>query len=357
MKLKEARRRAWAELLDAQQARRQRQEAEATEPELRPPVDPEEMAALLDGRLSGEARTRMLERLAEDEDAYELFVASAETLDELERQADRDPAEDPLPNVLTHPGPRHDWHTWVALAAALVAVAFLGLWVLPRLVPAAHSSGQLLAALSPNVEPTDLSGYVRDRVGPAFRALDTPRVRQAPFILGVRALDLAVAAAAGDDAAAAGHSREIAHLLRTSIDLSESWQATYADLAEEAETGGSPEVLASTAAAAEAGLEQLFAADPSESLHFALGRWVEAARLAAAAGDAGFFAEARAAKRPLRRFRGAAPSAQVDDRLARVEAALAEPEPDLATIEEQLTAILDHCADGRACLDHQPPAT
>ena len=39
----------------------------------RPPIDPEELAAFIDGRLEGERRRLMIARLAEDEDAYDLY--------------------------------------------------------------------------------------------------------------------------------------------------------------------------------------------------------------------------------------------------------------------------------------------
>lgn len=44
--------------------------------------DDEELAAFLDGRLSGQERSEMMAQLAEADDAYEVFAATAVTLSE-----------------------------------------------------------------------------------------------------------------------------------------------------------------------------------------------------------------------------------------------------------------------------------
>lgn len=373
----------------------------------RPPIDPETLAAFLEGRLSGEARARVIERLADDEDAYELFLGTAAALDALEaegggetgRPGTATPGEAPSatgqdsssrsspsapPDTETesdvessddngdgdHSNGRDGWwlgrvlpfptggSTWVpklaALAATLVAVALLGVWALPRFGPIASSSNQLLAAMSSTTTSPDLVPFAATEaeLGVVFRSPGlSPEGLAAIFRLGVRAVDLNVALRAGDRERAGQLARALSDLADGS-DLPIAAEV-FADLADRLANGSPTPALRKQYSRTEEDYLDVFGDSPEGRL-FDFGRWTEAARLAAMAEDSRFFRRRTAAARPLEGFLAAAPSDYVKDRLVSIQLAMLQEPSDFASIAESLKEILKHCGDGRPCLDSQP---
>lgn len=347
------------------------------------PIDLEELAAFIDGRLTGERRQRVLALLAEDEDAYALYdevirvreeLATAEAAgarapenDAIEAQGaaapSAPPAEIPVaPQPPRQPAERRVWtfptvpHRrtvgWFPVAAAAAAaVAVFGVWWLLRPL-APEPSTALLAAFDPATLTPEAAGSAPESLGTSYRGLDGEE-RAALFELGVRAFDLALAVEARDRESTARWLAEMARLLDQGVPLGFGLPEIYEQLAARLTAGAAPRELRAGIAAAEATL-QADLDDPSQPL-FAFGRWVEAVRFAAGQGDRAFLASP-AARRPLKRFLRAGPSDEVARQLARVAAALGRgaASADLAAVEDALERIETHCADARPCLG---PAT
>ena len=333
----------------------------------RPPIDPEELAAFIDGRLEGERRRLMIERLAEDEDAYDLYdevvrvraeLAESEGAESAEAEAaidgtpgrsgtGRDRSADSA-RVVRFPGRALGWPAlgWAAAAAVLVATVVAG-WLLIRAgAPVVGSSG-LLARYShvgPRAAEVALEALAPTRGTPAL----TPEERGTLFKLGVRAFDLAVAAEAEDRERAKSWLGEIDDLL-DGVVASDAYRNDYGDIARQLTAGTTLSSLRPAIAAAEADLEDYLDL-PGYPPYFAFGRWVEAMRVAAATGDRRFLAS-REARRPLRRFMSLEPSATVAGNLIAVAEELERgAAADLGTIERAMLEVINECARGSLCL-------
>lgn len=346
-----------------------------TEAPARPPIDPEELAAFIDGRLEGDRRRLMIERLADDEDAYELYDEVIRVREELAEDEGDASAKPPLPAapaptpaepekstrpertapVVRLPSPAERRYRWLgpglAAAASLVLAALVG-WLLfvPR-GPVADSS-DLLARYDPASLPS-AAGVMLDRLGPTLRGADplTPEERAAFFQLGVRAFDLALAAETGDAESTERWLREIIDLLGKADVTGLVYQGVYKDVGDTLAAGTSPAELRRAIAAAEADLEEDL--DLPDAPYFAFGRWIEALRVAAATGDRTFLAS-RAARRPLDRFLDLGPSPTVEQHLTAAAAQLERgAAADLAAIETAMREIIRECARGAPCFGAQ----
>jgi len=348
----------------------------------RPPIDPEELAAFIDGRLEGERRRLMIARLAEDEDAYDLYdevirvreelavveaaAASAPEGAPVEPRSAADPPAPPAETPLSPEPPRKPagWRRWtfptvsrprtvgwfpVAAAAAAVVVAFGAWWLIRPLHPL--PSTDLLAAFDPSSLTPEAAREAPESLGTVYRGTDAEE-RAALFKLGVRAFDLALAIQVRDEAATERRLVEMAGLLED-VPFAIGLPERYERLAARLDSGAAPGELFAGIAAAEATL-QADLDDPAQPL-FAFGRWVEAVRVAAARGDRTFLASP-AARRPLRRFLRSDPSEEVARQLETVAAGLGRgaATADVAALVDALETIETHCADGRPCLG---PAT
>ena len=132
-------------------------------------ADIEDIAALLDGSLEGEERARVMEALARDEESYALFEESAVAMAEERVQEEASSAPDNLvPLAGNTPGAESSSKSstlrrFFPLAAAFVAAAVgLQFW-LQSDKPTMVSSAKLLAALNPSPDTefkmsTDRSG-------------------------------------------------------------------------------------------------------------------------------------------------------------------------------------------------------
>lgn len=331
----------------------------------RPPIDAELLAAFIDGRLDGARRAEVIERLAEDEDAYELYdevVRVREELDATESSTGPFPEPTPAP---AEPGSGAEppeagrvvpfrrrfgrlATRWLPVAAALAVALLTGWWLLrPSATP---SSTELLAAFDPSTVTPEVAQSA-GQLETAFRGQTEERAAQ--FKLGARAFDLALAAEAGEPVSTREWAGQMRALLGE-VFLGSHLAEHYRSIAEQLDSGTAPRNLRREIAEAEAVLEQEL--DLPEAPLFAFGRWLEAVRFAAVDGDRGFLAS-RAARRSLDRFLASEPSEAVAHQLQIVSGELAGDAEvaDLDTLAKAITEIQRHCADGKPCLDAASP--
>lgn len=239
--------------------------------------DDETLAAFVDGTLPEPRRREVTEHLASCEDCYEIFAETARFLGEHPEHARE---KDPQPARVipfTRRGLRMPARSWVAAAAALLIV-LAGAWLMLQggpaepIDPLASSSGELLALLDgPGREAAVEHLWSEESGALAF----SPSPDAQAFSLGVHLVDAQAALETGNDEAAKRALDALAEILLDSPDTELSGAAS--DLAQNPR-------LADLAA-----LERRLAGEvPADRL--ALGRFVETARLAAAAGSEPFFA-------------------------------------------------------------------
>jgi hypothetical protein len=295
-----------------------------------PDIDPERLAALLDGRLPAAERRAVLDQLAASEPAAEAYVDALAVLSELEPAKN---AADPRPTGT--PSERLRWRVppkrWLAIAALLAGVALA-----PSLMTRLRRSDQ--------TDPTRVVALLATRNGglPAgwdrgpwssVRGAGQPLTSSARAVrLGARLVDLELAVR-GRDSAIADIARDISDLLEA-LPASGPIAAVYRDIGQRA---GAPsddlKPLLRPAGNAAVGL-----VDPKPAQ---LGAWVEAARIAAVRGDIAFFraGESRAALAHAGNSTGLAEDAAAA--VQRIQAALAsERAPDWSALERDLTDLL-----------------
>jgi hypothetical protein len=280
-----------------------------------PVIDPEQLAALLDGRLSSAARRELLSRLAGSDQTLEAYADAAAVLNEL------------------RPG-RPRWLAptrWIAIAAMLAGVA-LAPWLWTRARSGDRDDpGRFVALLA---SPTGglPAGWNANPWG-SVRGADeplTPGARAAR--LGGRLVDLELAVQRRDTSAAAV-AADIGALLET-IPAAGPVGAMYRDVGRRA--GAGPQELKPLLARAGSAAANLAGPDLVQ-----LGAWAEAARIAAAAQDAGFF-RARQSRATLARaamLAGLTEPARAA--IGRLQPALAaEGTPDWSALGRDLTELL-----------------
>lgn len=236
-------------------------------------IDLEQLAAFIDGRLSGEARDPVVESLARSDEAYEVF---AETLSFGSEQTAQ-PAK-----------ALRFWPAAIALAAAAGLAVLLGRpltrWL--RSPEASALSGVESVALItlPQDAAARLGVLWEDRSWSVTRGgatrLSEP---QLSFRLGARSADLGVALSLNDRSAADRLAGEVLELLE-GVELSEPVALRYRDLRTRLQAGTPAADLVATAVEAEASLATLLG-----SARFDLGRWCAAAELAARLKDSTLF--------------------------------------------------------------------
>ena len=169
------------------------------------PIDPERMAALLDGRLNADERSRLLERVSESNDSIELLAdatAIVYALDTTAGEISREPARG-----WTH-WRRPAWR--VAAGVVLAAGVSVPLWI--RLHDADFVDGSnALALLSVSIDRTT------PRAGEPGRALrgqsETVTVNGRAVRVGAQTIDLEIALRTGDTGAASATRNRIAALV------------------------------------------------------------------------------------------------------------------------------------------------
>lgn len=247
--------------------------------------DPEEIAALIDGKLHGAERSRAIDRLAGSPAAFDAFAEAVRFREEQRVAAGIEDLEPPAPR----------WRGWRPLAAAAAVALLVGAPVVWTTM--IRSTGPVAAREV--VAPLLASDAFRVDVGESWRSRSWSVTRGAPvrlvepslaFRLGVRAVDLEIALALGDTAAAAGMVGEMREWLG-GVDMAQSVAARYGDLGAQLAAGASTTHLVAASHAAEGALEALL-----DSPSFPLGKWIGAAQVAARLRVTEFFESPDAAR-------------------------------------------------------------
>ncbi|MEO6525470.1 MAG: hypothetical protein ABIP93_02485 [Gemmatimonadaceae bacterium] len=328
-----------------------------------PAMDPERLAALLDGRLAAADRQRLMEKLAVSDESLAAYADAAAVLGELEREgviAARATEADgaaPAPSVVppgvtttpaeqratvtpiaeararSRPVSRMPLMRWAALAAAVVImIAGPVLWRRSRPdggIDLASGAVSYAALLAPDVRAAGLPvGWDATPWGTTRGASDplTPEARAVR--VGSRVTDLELAAGARDTAATRAIANEVAALLEE-VPGAGAVSSTYRSFAGAA---------ADTEALSRARRDAALVAGQDD---LALGLWLEAARVAAARRDSAYFGrpESRAS---LARARGSrAVQSLAPASMSTLDAALAATRDIVwASVERELTALL-----------------
>lgn len=242
------------------------------------PVDPERLAALLDGRLDERQRAEVLERLASSDEAFEAYADAVAATRELEAS---DEAEGVTP--LAPRRGRRWWRRpgghWLAIAATVAGVTVSTvLWTRLR-APDLDDPGRFAMLLE--AEGAGLPAAWDARPWSVTRGPGDPLTPEARAVrLGVRLTDLEVAVRGGDPRVPE-LAAEIGALLED-VPAAGPVAAVYREVGRR--SGESPERL-------EPLLEQgrVAVARAAGEDYVRLGAWAEAARIAAARRDEEFF--------------------------------------------------------------------
>jgi hypothetical protein len=261
-------------------------------------VDPEVLAALLDGKLTDKERESVLERLSQSPEAFETFAEAAAVLRDLDPEARGgatpapDPQVVPLPKPKARPSPPRWMRVWLPIAAVLA-----GVLLVPRIMNrSANPSEQLVALLDgATLVQGGGDGSLSKALGadwdqPGWSVFRGDRVssvrRQHEFRAGVRLVDFERALDANDVRAVSAIAPELVAVLGQ-LEGSGAVVAEYTPATQ-------PEGARSFSSGRERARGRLieFLGD---SPFFDLGLWVEQARLAALANRPAFF-DARVAR-------------------------------------------------------------
>lgn len=239
----------------------------------KPEIDLEELAAYADGRLEGERRASVEARLARDEELYEMLLDAARFREEEEAAREAVPQKGRL---YTFQARRVRWAAAAAVAAAaLVWVYFVAPFGGPG--PGGSDGPEFrVAALSQDLATgTDLEArYGADWVDPPGSAWRGEEEAGA-LRLGALLVDLDASLRAGDRRASTVVLARILGSLKAG-----TTERTCRTLSEKLAAGaGRAELLEL------AGLAEAYLGEDLASPDFDLGRWAEAGRLAALAGD------------------------------------------------------------------------
>ncbi|HTE46188.1 MAG TPA: hypothetical protein VK636_13135 [Gemmatimonadaceae bacterium] len=260
-------------------------------------ADLELIAALLDGRLSGEEKVRAMKLLADSDDARELFASSLRTVQDVGVGGSTpDVKQDVKVVPIGAARRRSQWKVFVPLAAAAV----LTIVVVPKLVNRGsqtdsanayatmltqnprfagelHTGWEQRWAVTRGGEPTSQA--------PGTQAAGSPAESRLAFRLGVRSVDLQVALSRGDTALAQRVTNEILETLK-GVAFSELVGARYTELQQKISTDARAQLI-ERASGDEGELRNLLGS--SLVAPFAFGEWTGAAELAAETHDASFF--------------------------------------------------------------------
>jgi hypothetical protein len=230
-------------------------------------VDLEELAAYADGRLDGERRAAVEARLARDEELYEMLV-EAERFREEEEAGEASEQESRVFRLA-----RPSRSQWLAVAAAAVVVIMVRILFLASNVGVATFQVADLAqelAAGTDLDARFGAGWVDDTPWTSWRGPEESDALR----LGARMVAL--------DAALRASDRDAASILVARIRESlppGTTRRTYGDLGERLAEADRGELLEL------AGRAEAYLAEDLASPFFDLGRWAEAGRLAALAGD------------------------------------------------------------------------
>lgn len=249
--------------------------------------DLELIAALIDGRLSGEERARAMKLLADSDEALELF---ANTL-----QHQQATPEVSVVVPITKARRWRQWKTIVPLAAA----AGLAIVAVPKLTGRGTQADLAKAYAMELTQDPRFAGGLRsgwdqrwaatrggpETGAPGTRATGSPMESRLAFRLGARSVDLQIALQRGDTALSERFANEIVETLK-GVAFSELVGTSYTELKSRLATDSRDQSI-ERASAAERELRDLLGSSLLAGFEF--GEWVAAAELAAQTHDASFF--------------------------------------------------------------------
>jgi hypothetical protein len=312
----------------------------------KPEIDPERIAALLDGRLSGHEREVLLSELASSPEQLALLADASMIAEELRLSSsppdsgsaadNRDAirrlvaTEAAAPHLSLVTARQRRWKpAWsAAVAAALLIV--IAPWVLRRSGFRGESAvpgGSAIARVEPSI-PVGWDGTPWSVTRGASAAL-TPRARAVR--VGARLADLELTVAAGDSVSR-GIVDDIIALVE-GVPLSGSVTQVYEVLRDS--IGVAPSQLTPLVERGYDGVSALLGRSD-----VALGRWLETARIAAVRRNNAFFTSAQTTQM-LRDLKATAVGQQAQDALSRVAAMLpVSTATDWSSLEAATTELL-----------------
>lgn len=290
----------------------------------------ERYAALLDGKCTPQEREELLAQLAAGGDDLEIFADAAALLHENEEEQPADgviPLRQPVPTPAERPRwkpPR--WVIPLALAAGIAALFAIPLWRQDD----GSGAAQAVAMLSDTDKPLPADVVLAPSTvrGPS----DGEHVR-----LGAMLVVLEVAARSHDDVRARQAAAEIATLLKRMNALDVAAQYDSISMAAQYDS-------INMAALPLGGLDPELAERAETTARTAsmtrLGEWLQAARIAAARQDQGFFKTSESQDR----LDGKGFRADAKPGLRRARDGVAASRPDWGTIQKELGVLLEGLA-------------
>jgi hypothetical protein len=298
------------------------------------PTDGEQLASLIDGRLSAEDRTALLERVAHSPELVEVLADATAAIAHLDgavpSTGQADVRERPAPRAL---GRRNDWRRYVLLAASLAAIIVVPFVVRQRSQAAGDPTERLVASLDRRTVVMP-EGWP-ERPWSAIRgAADVLADRARSVRLGVLAADLETLLDSRHDMTAT-LAEEMATLLADSPAGAPAVAMLRAG-AREIRDG-----VASGPTTVRSGIRM--ARETVDQDGYQLGAWLETSRIAAARHDSAFF---QSRDRELIRQRLARSPNQSPDMIAalRNDVSLPDTPARWRELEERLAALVRSAA-------------
>lgn len=245
----------------------------------------EEIAALLQGRLSEEKRARVESHLADCPDCYEVF-AEAALFQKMEEEEGSGSVRAPVPRVI--PFPERKLRSWTA-AASIAAVLAVGLATVLLYQWSTQMPEMVSAQL---VSPAVVEKAGEDRFWEQWSSRghgsDSGSVSDVPkHLLGAHLVDLGVHLARNDKERALDDLARINGTIQELGSVPGELVTSYLKLQAEIANRKQPRDFVQQAAQAEAGLTRAFPVE--KATYLAFGKWTEAGRLSALAGSPDFF--------------------------------------------------------------------
>jgi hypothetical protein len=293
-------------------------------------IDPERIAALIDGRLSANERTALLAELDASPEAFEIYNDAVTALREGDIQTPGTAAGMSPPRRA--PRPLRTYAPFIALAAALVIAIAIPLMRRAG-APGLEEPHVLAAALQPTGDATTI--WQRTPWTESRGSNDVLSTRARGVRIGARIVDLELLARSRDTSAAR-IALQVASLL-DAIPAGSVAASAYRSLAAQGVPTASSDALGRAAS---------FAEQVAGVTAVRVGAWIEAARVAAAHRNTSFFesTKTRDIERAIASLLTSPAAAK--SALAELTRLLDASPRDWPAIENALTVLLREVADG-----------